>query len=106
VIINDRASVWADCEKRGEAEVRAQVDAGTYGMVSTLPREWLHEKAEERRIKRETEQQEVAQRAVAAAEASARAAEAAANAARKSERWTMYLVIAALLSIVVQYVFR
>ena len=39
--VNNRDSVWAECEKLGEAAVRARIDSGAFGAQSLLPREWL-----------------------------------------------------------------
>lgn len=55
MILNDKESVFAECEKLGEACIRAAVDANSYGINSALPRQWLLEKAEERRSQMETE---------------------------------------------------
>jgi len=103
MILNDQQTVYADCEKAGETAIRALVDAGNFGGHSAFYRQWLLEKADERRRQQETEANERNIRAIAAAEKSATAAERAAIAARDSARWTMWAAIVALLSIVLQY---
>ena len=102
MILNDKDTVFAECEKLGEAAVRAMVDAGSFGGHSAFHRQWLLEKSDERLSQRETEERQRNERALAAAEQSAAASERAAMAARDSARWTMWAAVVALLSIVVQ----
>ena len=103
MILNDKNSVFAECEKLGEAAVRAMVDAESFGNHSAFHRQWLIEKADERSRLRETEERQRNERALAAAEKSAAASERAAMAARDSARWTMWAAVVALLSIVVSH---
>ena len=103
MIINDKDSVFAECEKLGEAAVRAMIDAGNFGGNSTFPRQWLLEKADDRLRRREAEERERNERALAAAKQSAAASEQAALAAKDSARWTMWAAVVALLSLVVQH---
>jgi hypothetical protein len=104
MIIDDKNSVFAECEKLGEAVVRAKVDAGSFGNHSAFPRQWLIEKADERSRQREAEERQRNERALTAAEKSASSSERAAIAARDSARWTMWTAIVAIFSIVVSIV--
>ena len=103
MILDNKDSVYATCEKLGEAAVRSKIDAGDFGGHSAFPRQWLLEKADEHIRQNEQEVAERNKRAVAAAEQSAAAAERAALAARDSARWTMWAAIVALVSILAQY---
>jgi hypothetical protein len=100
--LDDKNSVYAECEKLGESAVRSMVEAGSFGGHSAYHRQWLLEKAEERLRMREAEDKERNERALAAAESSAAASERAALSAKDSARWTMWAAVIALLSIVVQ----
>lgn len=110
MILNDKESVWAECEKLGETAVQAKIDAGEFGAHTALPRQWLSEKQEKRRLEKEAEDRRRSDRVLAAAEASARASEKAAEAAQRSAKWTMWAAVAALLSAIipaiVQYLTR
>lgn len=101
MIVNDKESVWAECEKLGEIAVQAKIDAGEFGGHTAFPRQWLSEKYEKRRMEKETEDRARSDRALAAAEASAHASEKAAEAAQQSAKWTMWAAIAALLSAII-----
>ena len=103
MILDDKESVYAACEKLGEVAVRSMVDAGSFGGHSAFHRQWLLEKADERLRQKEREERGHNERAVAAAEHSATASEKAALAARDSARWTMWAAVVALLSIIVQH---
>ena len=104
--IDDKNSVYTECDNLGESAVRAKVDAGHFGVNASLPLQWLNEKSEERLRVREAEDRIRNERALAAAEMSAASSERAALSAKVSARWTMLAALIALLSIVVQQLFK
>jgi len=99
--LNNRESVWAECQELGEAAVRARLANGSFGTLGILPNEWLLEQEEKRRATKEAANSERNERTLAASEASARSSEKAAEASLRSARWTMWAAIAAFLSVVV-----
>ena len=55
MILDDKESVWAEREKLGEIAVQAMIDAGEFGEHTALPRQWLSERYEKRRLDKEAE---------------------------------------------------
>jgi hypothetical protein len=80
-----------ELERRGEASVRADVDANRWGIRKSDVLEWLNEKdadREDAEIAREAEGLEIATRAAQASERAAEASERAASAAEDSAKYT------------------
>ena len=55
MILDDKVSVWAECEKLGEIAVQAKIDAGEFGEHTAFPRQWFSERYEKRRLDSVTE---------------------------------------------------
>ncbi len=87
----DRDKFFAELDRRGEASVRADLEAAHFGARTALATEWLRSK--ELEWARRAEQRD--DRMVEATQKAADAADRSAGSARRSEKWAVIAGIAA-----------
>jgi predicted DNA-binding ribbon-helix-helix protein len=97
----ERARWRKDCEEKGEAWARANLE-NLNPAIRVHIREWLEERAQEASALRDLEQRRLAQDAIDAARDAATVAREAAMASEKSAKWTMIAALVALIGVVVQ----